>query len=96
MSKKPSKKQSPNCINLRTQIANANICDKRREIQTIIYNKLKNQSSSPKSLPSPLPTVSPKCSQNETEKIALETESESEPVKVQETEKKEAEEYVLV
>jgi hypothetical protein len=94
MSKKPSKKQSPNCINLRTQIANANICDKRREIQTIIYNKLKNQSSSPKSLPSPLPTVSPKCSQNETEKIALEPEPE--PVKVQETEKKEAEEYVLV
>jgi hypothetical protein len=94
MSKKPSKKQSPNCINLRNQIANANICDKRREIQTIIYNKLKNQSSSPKSLPSPLPTVSPKCSKNETEKIALEPESK--PVKVQETEKKDAEEYVLV
>lgn len=94
MSKKPSKKQSPNCINLRSQIANANICDKRREIQTIIYNKLKNQSSSPKSLPSPLPTKSPKCLQNETENIALEPESE--PVKVQEIEKKEAEEYVLV
>ena len=57
MAKKPTKKPAINCLNLKQQIADANLCDKRRDLQTKIYNKLTNNISSPKTLPSPTPPV---------------------------------------